>query len=1133
MHSLLLLSSLLQFATCTVYTVTPDGNYHPHNTCHHCHSLQHYALNVTKYFTSNTQLLFLPGKHHLDTDLIIENVHNISLIGSTSVANDTTVDTFIHCNSPLITMINVSKLTIENITISHDVYHPSQFPRLFFRDCSFVDLHHIKLYEFALVGINIMGNSYFTHVECYDGIHLLYNATYMSIQHHSLSVNNSRVHTVYLVALQKLYTITIKIINVQWKHDIFDGGGPFFNAKDMRQTKVLLINCQFISNIYGNHIHLLNFNSSSNSNVQFINCQFIRNKIMVMDPRNRNKKTTLIGLHGRINVGFSNCYFYDNGKEPISLQTRENDISINPTNTIFKNTTFLDMIGQNMQQPSLMSLSHTILVMDSVSFQNITNFNSIVSIKGNSRVIIHGIVTFSHNYVHVLIDFYDNNRKYMIIKENSVLNIEYNEVWSLFDMNLPAARYPYPFCTFQYVTSSTTMKVQMQDRNYLIRFHTNQCFENCYHSNLSMTNCQWLKDSLFNNTDTIPQEVNGYYMQFINDSGIYKLSKIIEQSSLCVCITDLHHDCHINELGYSYPGQTLTVPLHHRWPAVVDADNAVVVKTDITQHYISPCIVLNISENSQHVDKQCAKLHYTIGFPTDGWCELFLKIASDSDNFLNIFYIRQISCPIGFIKMDKRCQCDPVLVQYGITNCNINDLTILRPTNSWISVATNNGSDTYHISLQCPFHYCLPHSSHLAIDSTTTNAQCQFNRTGMLCGQCQQGFSTVFSSSSCQECSNVYVLLSIPIAIVGIILVLILFILNLTVTDGTINGFIFYANIIGINTPLFFSELNHFTPSYTFISLVNLDLGIETCFYNGMDDYVKIWLQLAFPFYLILIATLIIITSRYSATIQRLTARRALPVLATLFLLSYTKILHTVSSILFSYSTITHLPSNHTTRVWSVDANIPLFGAKFPILFIACLILFLVLILFNFILLFTRALSKFRFINKFKPLLDAYQGPYKNSFYYWTGLQLLIRAVLFGISSLDRNVNLTVSIILFGILGGLHGTVHPFKRKYKNHQELILILNLQGLFTISLYSQDSDNFIAINVMVAMAAIQFSCIIAYHIIIYLHSGVIRKKMQSQLGRNALRWIIKLFTNSTFDTDDDIYWLDYQEPLVNQD
>ena len=43
-----------------------------------------YLLNTTKYFTSNPQLIFLTGLHHFHTDLIIQNVHSISFIGSTT-----------------------------------------------------------------------------------------------------------------------------------------------------------------------------------------------------------------------------------------------------------------------------------------------------------------------------------------------------------------------------------------------------------------------------------------------------------------------------------------------------------------------------------------------------------------------------------------------------------------------------------------------------------------------------------------------------------------------------------------------------------------------------------------------------------------------------------------------------------------------------------------------------------------------------------------------------------------------------------------------------------------------------------------------------------------------------------------
>ena len=206
-------------------------------------------------------------------------------------------------------------------------------------------------------------------------------------------------------------------------------------------------------------------------------------------------------------------------------------------------------------------------------------------------------------------------------------------------------------------------------------------------------------------------------------------------------------------------------------------------------------------------------------------------------------------CPVGFSKYTNMCACDRVLEFVGVFNCNLKDRTILRPANSWITAATNNYSHNYTASQNCPFDYCLPHSSHLHL--SYPNSQCQFNRSGLLCGQCQQGLSTVFGSSQCHHCSNIYLLLVLVFAVLGVLLVLVMFVINLTVTDGTINGFIFYVNIASFNDSIFF-PLHQF--SYVFISIANLDLGIETCFYNGMDDYTKMWLQLLFPLYLILIA---------------------------------------------------------------------------------------------------------------------------------------------------------------------------------------------------------------------------------------------------------------------------------------
>ena len=570
------------------------------------------------------------------------------------------------------------------------------------------------------------------------------------------------------------------------------------------------------------------------------------------------------------------------------------------------------------------------------------------------------------------------------------------------------------------------------------------------------------------------------------------------------------YNCHISDFGYLYPGQTLIIYLHSN-VQYKSYDTAVVVKNDINLPYVKPCAVLNIDEHRQYIstDKPCSKIQYTIAFATHKWCEMHLKTLSilNINDKINVFTVRKLKCPPGFSEINTICQCDSAITSFVMINCNINDQTILRPANNWISATTHNNSYTYQISLQCPFHNCFPHSSHLNL--STLNSQCQFNRSGLLCGQCQQGLSSVFGSPYCQKCSNIYILLIIPIAIAGLLLVFLIFHLNLTVTDGSINVFILYTNIININIPVFFPSTNEFVPAYTFISLANLDLGIQTCFYNGLDDYAKMWLQLSFPFYLMFIATLLIISSRHYTAIQRLTACRALPVLATLFLLSYTKILQTISSVLFFYSSITHLPSKRTMFVWSVDANVPLFGVQFTILFIVCLILFLILLSFNVILLFTRTLSRFKFINKFKPLLDAYQGPYKDKFYYWTGLQLLLRAVFFGLSSLDRNINLMVGIILLGIFGGITGVVRPFKSKVKNYQELLLMFNLHGLYTITQYIKDDANQTVVNVMITISAVQFLFILTYHVITYGCGGVFRNKVHFCL--NSLTQFINRLQN----------------------
>ena len=691
------------------------------------------------------------------------------------------------------------------------------------------------------------------------------------------------------------------------------------------------------------------------------------------------------------------------------------------------------------QESYLIIAKTNLLICNKILKQAIDLFNTNLTLKGpiifndyeaynlvqtNTLVVFHNYVEFSNMKVETLIHGIASYNIHML--GNVSVNITNNDIKkSIFSM-IDEDNVFYPLCYFQYFKTHNFSRQE-------ILIESNRLRNAVFDSATGNINCKWDPESLYhgmNPADIYKNEFQTAYERSPLNTGL-----------LCYCPNGTQPNCNTNYLKPIYPGQTLMLYLALNPKETNERVVPISVKVYDKDFPHSVCTVSTLLEAEQLVEQQCTKLVYNIFSENKQQCKLILY--STQYKYPTVYYINLLNCPAGFSfdANTKKCDCDPKLKSemLPIKNCDINDQTILRPANSWISATTHNNSYTYHISLHCPFHYCLPHSSHL--NFSTPNSQCQFNRSGLLCGHCQQGLSTVLGSSYCQHCSNVYISLIAAIAMAGVVLVFLMLILNLTVVNGTINAFIFYANIISINSSILFPKLDIFTPAYTFISLANLDLGIQTCFYNGMDDYAKMWLQLAFPFYLIFIATLIIITSRYSTTIQRLTARRALPVLATLFLLSYTKILGIVSSVLFFYSTITHLPSKHTTLVWSVDANVPLFGVRFTILFIVCLILFLTLILFNITLFFNKLLPKFSLLVNFKSLPDAYQRPYKDKYYYWTNIQLALRAVLFGVSTLERNVNLTVSIILLSVMEGVQCTLKPFKNKALNYQELLFTMN--------------------------------------------------------------------------------------------
>ena len=458
------------------------------------------------------------------------------------------------------------------------------------------------------------------------------------------------------------------------------------------------------------------------------------------------------------------------------------------------------------------------------------------------------------------------------------------------------------------------------------------------------------------------------------------------------------------------------------------------------------------------------------------------------------------SCPIGFELSNStdKCICDHRIWQYT-NSCDINTQAIFRNGSStfWLGVLYNNGAlEGFNHHPFCPLDYCTTESKYINLNDP--DKQCNINRSGLLCGKCKEGLSLVLGSSQCKECSNVYLVLLIPIAFAGVLLVILLFLLHLTVAAGTLHGLIFYANIVAANHHIFFPQSSN-NPAVIFIAWLNLDLGIQTCFYKGMDAYAKTWLELVFPVYIWVIVGFLVYISDRSVTVTKLLGSSPVPVLATLFLLSYAKVLRTIIAALSL--TVLHYPHKNV-MVWIHDANVPL--VKYvPLALVAVLFSLFLFLPYTLLLLLGQWLQTKSHLcllswvrnPKLKAILDTYYAPYKPKHRYWTGLLLFVRCALFLVFAFNISGNDSVNLLVISsttsgifIWFALSGKV--YKSRYLNALELSFILNL-GILAAATHhvNQSGGSQGAVTyTSVGIAFLTFVGIVTYHIYIRIKSKV---------------------------------------------
>ena len=864
----------------------------------------------------------------------------------------------------------------------------------------------------------------------------------------------------------------------------YNGGGVYISSD--RSGSIRFTNCTIYNNTVqyagGGGVYIMSM-KSMNGSIDFNNCSIYNNTVQYA----RGGGVSIVS-RGNSSIGFCNCSIYINTAwlkgGGVHIDSGESGSYKFRNCIIYNNTAYL---GTGM----LLVASRTSFLFINVSF----HFN-----KVHNKKYVHEAAVVLVNIHDVIFEQIEvsNHDTTGLMSLNSIITFEKNNT---FVNN--SGIYGGGIALFEY----SQLLLKNQTNISFVNNHASESGGGIFVSQilaedidkkcLFQLNSHNANASLYfvNNTANISGDV--LYGGNINDcrSDVFHYNEqrglsVVSSDPIqvCFCGSDKPNCSIPNRKVTAMPGIDVTIPLA-----------TVGFKEGLTKGVIkvtSSDTSTIVYTNNNRLNATCTNVTFILSANPDLLNATDIYVTIDNliidplqDHMAKVINVTIEYCPIGFIMVNDACVCRSVLNTPPIS-CDINSQIITRYGDVWIGY--KNNSDCLIVYQNCPFDYCNDNTIHFKV--TSSNAQCLHNRSGLLCGQCVEGLSLMLGSNQCGQCTNDYLALIIPFAVAGIALVVFVIILNLTVSVGTINGLIFYVNVLKIYEQFFFPNgripfLSHF------ISWLNLDLGIETCFYHGMNSCYKTLLQFIFPAYVWFLVILIIKLSQYSSKVVRLVGRQAIPVLATMILLSYTKLIRTVFQVLH-YTNIQCEDDNDVTLLrWYTDANVPyLKRCHLPLFLFSLGVLTLLIVPYTFYLLaiplFEGPLSKYmcccqNLLKYIKPFFDAYGGPYKDKCRFWTGFLLLIRIVLALVVSLDTEAIMSLDVLAF-ILFVIVSLYFPLRGIYQKLPlaclEMSFILNLMFMTYVNASTQTCE-MSKLSQLLSTAMVSLSCVVFCGIILY--------------------------------------------------
>ena len=782
----LLSVQIQKFRATKLYYIIPDSSTNGNCSSKSCATLSQYNGKLPD--VTNVEYHFLPGEHQVPANMVLTNLQNFSITGDVSEPSSPAV--LVGCDHSYVLKIGMSSnVSIRNIRFER-CFNPqlklvTYSTSLYIYQCVSCVIENVKFKNFGIVGKNLIG-SYLNEIhithdtgQFCQGITLGYvNYEQFIIKEYHLLINKLYITVIgngskcynfneYFNAGVYIYYVTIQVneTRITINNSFFSrlhGTAMYIRSNCDTITSIIsLNNCTFDSIAALNKPVVYGTFSDHGNFVTFKTCTFKHNFV--------GNSGTVISIHIGLMKGdiYRSNFTNQNLVPPSIVYIRENQFISNVGNILFLRSydkINLYMIGPiNIVRnsinynPNLISIHNMVVYIYGplITSHNSAQAHSIWQFV-SCEVIFYGMILFKYNVCDQVISL-NMHQPYMKVMEYANITFISNMCTKKL-IELENGDYQYNYCLFQYMASSD--KSIVTPNNYvinIIRTSTTQqeeCSFLYYHLN---PKCEWLPNVIFQHNDS----------EIVNHQIIQIDQQHLNYHRICICYDNGSYNCSRSILGTVYPGQVLQIGLCT--PCDDNIFNLYAETLDLLQANFS-CKVSNRIEILNTISNNATLINYTIASEGHEMCKLFLTIYSHQKPYAyEVFYVKLLSCPVGFTLQDGMCDCDPILTKH-IDKCYIDYSAIRRPANTWITAHTLTNDTNYLIS-DCPMDYCLPHS--FDINLLHPDQQCQFERTGILCSQCQQPLSMVFGSSRCMKCTNLYILITIIIIVAGIALVVI------------------------------------------------------------------------------------------------------------------------------------------------------------------------------------------------------------------------------------------------------------------------------------------------------------------------------------------------------------------------